>query len=42
MEAIQHQFFDELREKDAKLPNGQQLPDLFDFCEEEITSTGTD
>lgn len=39
MEALQHQFFDEVREQNAKLPNGQALPDLFDFCEEEITST---
>ena len=23
MEALQHQFFDELREKDTRLPNGQ-------------------
>jgi len=38
MEALQHQFFDELREEETKLPNNQKLPDLFDFCEEEISS----
>ena len=42
MEALQHQFFDELREEKTKLPNGLNLPDLFDFCEEEISSTTPD
>ena len=39
MEALQHQFFDELREPGTRLPNGQPMPDLFDFCEEEIMSS---
>ncbi len=34
-----HPFFDELRDKNTKLPNGNPLPDLFDFSKEEITST---
>ena len=32
-------FFDELREKATKLPNGNPLPELFDFTKEEISST---
>ncbi len=39
MEAILHPFFDELREKTTKLPNGNPLPELFDFTKEEISST---
>ena len=39
LEAILHPFFDELREKATKLPNGNALPDLFDFTKEEISST---
>jgi len=31
MEALLHPFFDELREKETKLPNGSPLPDLFAF-----------
>jgi len=31
MEALLHPFFDELREQRAKLPNGDPLPDLFNF-----------
>jgi glycogen synthase kinase 3 beta len=38
LEAISHPFFDELREKNTKLPNGNAMPDLFDFTKEEITS----
>jgi glycogen synthase kinase 3 beta len=34
-----HPFFDELRDKNTKLPNGNALPELFDFTKEEITST---
>jgi glycogen synthase kinase 3 beta len=36
MEALLHPFFDELRDQNTKLPNGQDLPDnLFDFSPEE-------
>ena len=31
MEVLLHSFFDELREPNCKLPNGNPLPDLFDF-----------
>ena len=31
MEALLHPFFDELRSKRATLPNGDSLPDLFNF-----------
>ena len=31
MEVLLHPFFDELREPNCKLPNGNPLPDLFDF-----------
>ena len=39
IEALAHSFFDELRDKNTRLPNGNPLPDLFDFQKEEITST---
>ena len=42
LRALQHQFFDDLRRSDTKLPNGQPLPDLFDFSEEEKGSTTPD
>jgi len=38
LEALTHAFFDELRDKNTKLPNGGPLTDLFDFTKEEITS----
>lgn len=39
MQALCHPFFNELREKDIKLPNGDSLPkDLFEFSKEEIDS----
>ena len=31
MEILLHPFFDELREENCMLPNGNPLPDLFDF-----------
>lgn len=34
-----HPFFDELRDKNTRLPNGNPLPDLFEFQKEEISST---
>ena len=39
LEAIMHPFFDELRDKNTRLPNGNPLPDLFEFTKEEISST---
>ncbi|CAL9085257.1 unnamed protein product [Musa textilis] len=34
LEACAHPFFDELREPNARLPNGRPLPPLFDFKQE--------
>jgi len=31
MQALAHSFFDELRDPQARLPNGRPLPDLFNF-----------
>ena len=42
MEALKHKFFDELRLESTKLPNGQPLPDLFDFSPEERKAAGPD
>lgn len=39
MQALLHPFFDELRDRSTTLPNGDQLPDLFNFTPEEISST---
>ena len=39
LEVLTHGFFDELRDRNTKLPNGNPLPDLFDFSKEEISST---
>jgi serine/threonine protein kinase len=39
MESLQHPFFDELREEGCKLPNGNPLPDLFNFTKEEKSTT---
>mmetsp|Transcript_3747 Transcript_3747/g.2468 ORF Transcript_3747/g.2468 Transcript_3747/m.2468 type:complete len:162 (+) Transcript_3747:604-1089(+) len=39
LEALTHPFFNELREKTTKLPNGNNLPDLFNFQKEEESST---
>ena len=35
-EALTHSFFDELREPNARLPNGKPLPNLFNFTESEF------
>jgi len=35
-DALAHKFFDELREPNAKLPNGKPLPPLFNFTENEL------
>jgi glycogen synthase kinase 3 beta len=31
LEVLQHAFFDELRDIKTRLPNGNPLPDLFNF-----------
>ncbi|KAK1924658.1 glycogen synthase kinase 3 [Papiliotrema laurentii] len=36
-EALVHEFFDELREENTRLPNGKELPALFDFTREELS-----
>ena len=35
-QACAHSFFDELREAGTKLPNGRDLPQLFNFTEQEL------
>jgi len=35
-EALTHNFFDELREPSARLPNGKPLPPLFNFTDDEL------
>jgi glycogen synthase kinase 3 beta len=42
LEVLLHPFFDELRDKNTKLPTGNALPELFDFTKEEINSYSTD
>jgi len=37
--ALQHSFFNELREQSTRLPNGSPLPPLFDFTAEEIKNS---
>jgi serine/threonine protein kinase len=37
-----HPFFEELRAPDAVLPNGKELPPLFEFTNEEIAFIGAD
>ena len=34
LEALAHEFFDELRQADSVLPNNQPLPELFNFTQE--------
>lgn len=36
LEALAHQFFDELRDQEVRLPTGAPLPCLFDFQPEEL------
>lgn len=38
LKTLTHPFFDELRDKNALLPNGKPLPDLFNFTNEEYNS----
>ncbi|RRT45749.1 hypothetical protein B296_00045524 [Ensete ventricosum] len=40
LEACTHPFFDELREPNARLPNGRPLPPLFDF-KQEVSKTAS-
>jgi len=42
LEAIMHPFFDELRVEGTTLPNGNPLPELFNFAKEELMSTTPD
>jgi glycogen synthase kinase 3 beta len=42
LKALCHPFFDDLRKQETTLPNGQKLPELFDFSEEEKGSTTVD
>lgn len=39
LDALCHPYFDELREPNAKLPNGNAMPNLFEFTKEEISTT---
>lgn len=36
IEALAHEFFDDLRDPHARLPGGKPLPELFSFCENEL------
>merc|ERR1712227_93321 len=36
LQACAHSFLDELREAGTKLPNGRDLPQLFNFTEQEL------
>nr|XP_033327873.1 glycogen synthase kinase-3 beta-like isoform X4 [Megalopta genalis] len=36
LQACAHSFFNELREQGTRLPNGRELPPLFDFTEQEL------
>jgi len=37
LQACAHQFFNELREPNTRLPNGNELPPLFNFTEQELS-----
>ena len=39
-EALAHDFFDELRVEGAQLPNGKDMPPLFNFTREGETTPG--
>lgn len=36
LQACSHSFFNELREQGTRLPNGRELPPLFDFTDQEL------
>lgn len=40
-QSLVHEFFDELRVEGAKLPNGKDLPALFDFTKEGTSKSTT-
>ena len=40
LEALAHPFFDELRTEGIKLPNGKEMPQLFNFTENELKVMG--
>jgi serine/threonine protein kinase len=42
LEALQHSFFDELRQPGCRLPNGAALPELFNWTPEEVASAGSE
>jgi len=37
IEAMTHYLFDELRQENTRMPNGKDLPRLFDFTKEELS-----
>lgn len=38
-QALAHPFFDELRLRDTRLPDGSKIPDyIFEFTEEELST----
>lgn len=39
LQACAHPFFNELREQGTRLPNGQELPPLFNFTKQELAIT---
>ena len=39
-QALMHPFFDELRDKELSLPNGNCIPDLFSFSPKELHDMG--
>lgn len=41
-QALAHKLFDELREEDLLLPNGNCIPDLFNFSDKEIERMGSE
>jgi hypothetical protein len=41
LQIIAHPYFDELREESTRIPNGNRLPDLFDFSDEEKRLAGS-
>lgn len=38
VDGLVHEFFDELRTEGAKLPNGKDMPALFNFTREELST----
>ena len=42
LDALVHPFFNELRKEGTTLPNGNPLPDLFNFTKEELDKVDAD